>query len=407
MSVLACTCSCSCSTSKKATITVSCPGKLVVVDTFPTKANSTYTLNKDYDLGGRTYILPQGLTIKMKKGVFKNGTLIGQNTKIEGNQPLFDKVTIKGEWNVPLISTSLFINLDYDNSLRDVIALSNPNVNNKVIIEDGTYWVSIEKNDGYGFKLCDNTTFLLKGRIILKPNRFSNYNIIKVEGNNISIEGNGFIFGDRKEHIGTGGEWGMGIEINNSSNVTIRDVTVKSCWGDCIYVGGDSKKITIRGCTLDASRRQGISVTSGEKIIISNCFISNINGTNPQYAVDIEPNEGKKVIDVTIKNVISKNCFGGIQVWGNANDAFVNKIVISNCIVKGTKARYPLRIYKAENIVIDNCEIDTRGEYSALTQYITGLSVTNSTLKASGNKLLNVIQCKSTIIKDNILIKRR
>lgn len=379
------------------------------VDTilFPVAANSVYLLKKDYDLEGKTFVLPLGVTIKIMDGVFKNGTLIGQNTKIEGKQPVFDKVIIKGDWCVPEISTKMFKDLSYDNSLRDVLALTNPNVINKVIIEDASYWVSIEENDGSGIKLCDNTIFILKGIIHLKPNGFSNYSIVKVEGENIGIEGIGTVCGDRDEHLGTTGEWGMGIEVAYSRNVTIRNITVKKCWGDCIYVGGNSKYINICDCTLDSSRRQGISVTSGNKIAISNCFISNINGTNPQYAIDIEPNEGEKVIGVTIENVKSENCFGGIQVWGNANEAIVENIVISNCKVNGTKARYPLRLYKANDIVVKHTDVDSDSEYSAITQYITGLSVYNNNLISKGKKPLNVINCEKTDIHSNNLLYKK
>lgn len=407
VSVLACICSCSCSVSKKTTITTCSSEELVVVDTFPTKANNVYALNKDYDLKGKTYLMPQGVTIKINNGVFKNGTLIGQNTKIEGRQPVFDKVTIKGDWNVPEISTNMFKDLSYDNSLRDVLALTNPNVINMVIIEDASYWVSIEENDGSGIKLCDNTIIILKGIIHLKPNGFSNYSIVKVEGENIGIEGIGTVCGDRDEHLGTTGEWGMGIEVAYSRNVTIRNITVKKCWGDCIYVGGNSKYINICDCTLDSSRRQGISVTSGNKIAISNCFISNINGTNPQYAIDIEPNEGEKVIGVTIENVKCENCFGGIQVWGNANEAIVENIVISNCKVSGTKARYPLRLYKANSIVVEHTDVDSDSEYAMLIQNINSFEARENVFRAKGKNHLNRINSRRLELDNNEYIIKK
>lgn len=374
---------------------------------FPAKRNSSYTLKKDIDLCGKTYIIPEGVTLKVRKGVIKNGTLIGQDTKIYGDQPIFDNVTIKGEWIVPIIRTFLFKNLNYDNSLRDVIALTNPSVHNTVIIDEGTYYFSIENNGGSGIIISDNTIILLNGTLVLNPNAFSNYHIIHIIGKNVSIEGNGSIYGDLDRHFGTHGEWGMGIELSGAENVSIHGVTVANCWGDCIYIGGDSENVNINSCKLNSSRRQGISVSSGKNLVISDCYISNIEGTDPQYAIDIEPNRGEKVCSVTINNVVSDNCYGGIQVWGNANDAYVKDVVIYNSSIKGSQSRYPLRIYKAEGIIVNNTEIQSDGEFAALTQYISGLTVSNCIMKASGVKPLNIIQCEATNLIDNYLIQNK
>lgn len=374
---------------------------------FPARANSTFTLRTNYDLKGKTYVMPEGVTIKVKKGLIKNGTLIGRDTRIEGEQPVFDKVTLKGDWVVPEISTELFEDLNYDNSLRDVMALTNPNVNNTVFVGSGTYYIDIEKNKGFGIVIGDSTKFILKGTIVLRPNNFTNYDIVLVKGNNISIEGSGTIIGDRINHKGETGEWGMGIDVSHSENVFIKDITVNSCWGDCIYVGDNSKSVSINNCNLSLSRRQGISVTSGEHISITDCSIRDISGTDPQYAVDIEPNAGEKVVDVTIKNMVSDNCVGGINVWGNAELSLVKDVTIKNCIINGSTSRYPMRIYKAEGVVVDNCDVESEGKYAVLTQYITRLSVTNNTLRASGRKPLNVLQCKSTNIEKNIQLQKR
>jgi len=48
----------------------------------------------------------------------------------------FDKVEISGTWIALDIRTSMFVNLDYDNSLRDVFALTDNAVVNNVTIEN-------------------------------------------------------------------------------------------------------------------------------------------------------------------------------------------------------------------------------------------------------------------------------
>lgn len=373
---------------------------------FPVKEDGIFFLNKDFDMKGKTYVIPQNATIRQKRGVIKNGTLIGQNTKLDVKMPVFLNVTIKGEWDVPIIHTNLFVDLNYDNSLRDVFALANPTVNNSVVIERGVYYVTVENNEGVGICVNDNTDLVINGTINLRPNCFSNYDIVLVKGKNIVITGTGSIIGDRFEHLGTSGEWGIGIDVSYSESVIIDGITVKNCWGDCIYVGDNSRDIKIRNCVLTSSRRQGISVTSGEHIEISRCYISNISGTNPQYAIDLEPNCGDTVQDVKIESIVSDNCIGGIQVWGNAEKAVIKDVIIENSVIKNSTSRYPIRIYKAENVVISQCDIDSDGDYAALTQYVKGLTVFNSTMKAIGKKPLNILQCQEVNTKGNTFVKK-
>ena len=64
--------------------------------TLPIKANKTYTLKSNWDLKGESYVLPEGVTLKSRGGVFKNGTLIGNETKIDSKKPFFEEVSIMG-----------------------------------------------------------------------------------------------------------------------------------------------------------------------------------------------------------------------------------------------------------------------------------------------------------------------
>ena len=401
VSVLACVCSCSCSTSKKATITVSGTDELVAVDTFSTKAYSTFTLNKEYDLGGKTFILPQDVTIRVKNGIFKNGTLIGQNTKIEGNQPVFDKVTIKGEWDVPEISTKMFKDLSYDNSLRDVMALTNDNVNNTVIIQQGNYYIKLSKNLEDGICINANTRVVLNGIIRLKPNGFTNYCIVKINGPSSSIEGGGSIIGDRKNHTGTQGEWGMGVEFSGAQYSSISGLTVKDCWGDCIYVGDDSKNIVILNCVLDNSRRQGISITSADSVFVKRCIVSNILGTPPQYAIDVQPNADQTVTNVFVEEVQSIKSVGGFVVSGIGKNAKINNVVFSNCKIRGATTTHPIVLFKAEDVTIEGCDVDSKSKTSVLVEEISSIKAYNNIFRAKGNKHIVILKSNKTDIDMN------
>lgn len=372
--------------------------------TLPIKANKTYTLKSNWDLKGETYVLPEGVTLKSKGGVFKNGTLIGNNTKIDTRKPLFNKVSILGYWNVPEISTGMFASLDYENSLRDVLALAHPEVMNKVVIEDGEYWVSA-KSFQPALEVCSNMTLVIDGTIKLVPNNFKGCYVLHVNNvENVTIKGEGGIVGDKKEHQGTDGEWGHGIYVTGSRNVTIQNLCVNNCWGDCIYIGGNSTNVTIKKCSLNEGRRQGISVTSADNVQISNCHITNVYGTDPQYGIDIEPNKGGQVNNISIEDVTIENCYGGIMSW-RPEDAGIGSIAIKRCKVTGAKT-HPIHMRLTDRVVVENCEV-----VSDLDDCILIESV--GTLSASGNKMTSrsktpfiTRRVKKENVRDHTIIRK-
>jgi len=136
---------------------------------------------------------------------------------------------------------------------------------------------------------------------VLNLNRVSNVKIL-----------NPVIVGDRQIHKGNKGEWGMGISINSSSNVSIYNSNITNCWGDGIYIGNINKipsnNIMIDGGKIDNNRRNGISIISGKKITVRNIVLSNTNGTLPSAGIDLEPNSNQDVLEnVVVENVISYN----------------------------------------------------------------------------------------------------
>lgn len=321
---------------------------------FRIMPNMTYHLTDTIDLHGKTLILPQNVTLVSKKGgLIRNGHLKGNGTRINGKATLFDYVKISGTWIVPIIRTSLFAHLDYDNSLKDVIALSNPLVKNKIIIDRGEYHVSAVNNGDVILVLNNNTEMILYGKIRLTPNTYPSYSILGLFGNNIRIHGKGSVYGDKQSHLGKDGEWGMGIYVTGG-NVSIKDVSVSGCWGDCIYVRTRSDKILIENCNLSDGRRQGISITSARDVTIKKCMISNVSGTLPEYAIDVEPNKDEIVDNVIIKNVTVEKCRGGFLVYGKASGARVGKVSINGCKLIDIP-KMPISFQKCDSGVVDNC----------------------------------------------------
>lgn len=312
------------------------------------------TLKDTIDLENRKCILPERTMLVIKNGLIKNGTLVGNRTKLKSRSACFERVRILGSWNVPEISSALFRDLSYDNALKDVVALADSMVKNKIIIERGNYQVTAYQNGEVCIPLLSNTDFVLNGTIKLTSNDHRNYYIIQAKGSNITIKGNGTIAGDKHTHTGDSGEWGMGINLNHAHNVLIKGVTIKDCWGDCIYVGSESSDVRIENCLLDNGRRQGISITSADGVIIRNCTITNVGGTAPEYAIDVEPNKGEIVDNVQINNLTIARCRGGILAWGKAPGARIGSIEIKSCDISGT-SKMPISIIKCSFAKVEKC----------------------------------------------------
>ena len=293
-----------------------------------------------------------------------------------------------------LILSCLFLSVTGNNNVYDLqgktYGISDGDVsmfdgrevkNGKLIVSAGDYLLRVKKEKGACLIVGDNTELVIDGTLQLAPNSFKSYDMIRVVGSNVKIHGKGSIIGDRSKHTGREGEWGMGIRLHGSSNVTISELTIADCWGDCIYIGGNSRKTQIYNCQLRGSRRQGISITKADGVTISNCKIANISGTNPQYAIDIEPNKRCVVDNVLIKNVIVTGCEGGFRAvigkeeFGNAR---IGKVEIRNCHVMA-KSRQTIFLGGCEQGVVEDCVIEPRkGEKPILLRKVGHVSEKNN-----------------------------
>ena len=127
-----------------------------------------FVIKDTIDLNNRRCTLPEGITLKFKGGVIKNGTLVGNKTKINCEEGIFNRVRILGTWIAPVIKTSCFTDLSYDNALKDVLALSDSSVNNKIYIEEGNYQVTAYKNGDVCISVSSNTQLIING-VSLRP----------------------------------------------------------------------------------------------------------------------------------------------------------------------------------------------------------------------------------------------
>ena len=172
-----------------------------------------------------------------------------------------------------------------------------------VIIPQGVFKVDAVK----GLQLKSGTNLRIDGTLQALPNDQPHSSVLVANGvHDIPITLNGQIIGERETHIGNTGEWGMGITISNSSNVSVWGTgTISKCWGDGIYIW-EGHNIGVYLVTLDSNRRNNMSVISVDGLTVQNITSQNAGGTDPQSGLDLEPDYPTEFI----KNVdISKNKF--------------------------------------------------------------------------------------------------
>ncbi|MFW1760484.1 hypothetical protein [Acinetobacter calcoaceticus] len=214
------------------------------------------------------------------------------------------------------------------NSLIAEVASSGGGV---VSIPDGNFSV----NAAIGIELRDNIHLRMGHNTFLKalPNNLTNYEILRIhERNNVIVSG-GKISGNRQQSTAIAGEWGMGISIKSSRNVAVRDITIRDCWGDGIYIGKTGNLLTplpenggslpycenvyLENIVCDYNRRQGISVISLKDSVWNNIRLVNTIGTPPADGVDFEPNDIQDVFEnIEINGLVTENNSGqGVQLY--------------------------------------------------------------------------------------------
>jgi len=170
------------------------------------------------------------------------------------------------------------------------------------------------------------------------PNGLTAYYLIRVRANDVTISG-GTLTGDRYHHKDTRGEYGHGIRIGRSSNVTISGVTARNMWGDGFYVEG-GRNVTFDGVIADNNRRQGLSIIHARNVTVRNSVFSNTQGTRPSAGIDIEPDRKRGVDGVTITHsAFFGNEGPGIKVHDKRGP--VENVKISDCRFAGNE--YPIK----------------------------------------------------------------
>lgn len=201
------------------------------------------------------------------------------------------------------------------------------------------------------------------------PNALEHYAVLDMTlCTNVLLE-NLCIQGDKGGHTGTTGEWGMGIKLGSSYDITIRGVKVTHCWGDGIYVGNSDEddmcgNITIENCYISQNRRNNISVIWVDGLRIVNCDILAVDGTAPQAGIDFEPNETHENINNTIVSGCRFNGNAGCDILiADGSSGHYFDITVTDCEFKSPAGfSYTGNLANAtnsnENVVVRNCNFN-------------------------------------------------
>jgi len=191
-----------------------------------------------------------------------------------------------------------------------------------VYIPPGTYMV--HAHGKRPLVLRSKMTLKLAGRATLRaiPNGEKRYTVLRIrEASDVAVVG-GTLFGDRKEHKNKIGEWGMGIHIGpDAERVTIAGVTSRYMWGDGFYI---SDAVDVALCSVSAinNRRQGLSIISGDRILVTNSEFRDTRGTRPSAGIDLEPDKPtQSITNVRIeRSKFIDNAGGGVMIAGKKGE---------------------------------------------------------------------------------------
>lgn len=240
-------------------------------------------------------------------------------------------------------------------------------------IPSGTYKINPIFYVGYyGLHLKSDMTLWMDDDAVLEAlptshDRYGVLSLLTIE--NVKVTG-GTIKGERNGHSGSIGENGHVIYMSSVKNIEIQNLTVRDGWGDGIYITEwrkdddparpyDKLTIGIKICNVlaDNNRRQGLSVTAADDVLVENSRFTNSNGACVCSGIDLEPNRDLGsdpptytnffVSNVTVRDCeITGNHWHGINVY-RAN----NSNTIEHNIIKGNY-RNGVRVFEADGTTV-------------------------------------------------------
>lgn len=302
--------------------------------------NTIYEVRYEFDLSGASKTIPSGVILRFNGGCIKNGTIVGDDTRIQYNGTIFDNVTISGTWIVPEIRSDMFKSLS-NNGLKNLFALQNDSIRNHILVESGNYVVGFGQDFGEAALVVgENTDCEINGTISLDDNARTadmlayGYYLFRVRTNS-RLYGTGELVGDITAN-GANTQYGHCIIIwGGDTDIEISGVKISDFAGDGIYISSEDCSVFIHDVEITNWNRNGISVVYANIVKVNNLYAHDGGSRSPMAIIDVEPNANNSVNLVEIDGVIADNVGVGFQVLGDYGK--VHCVSIKNANVTGCK----------------------------------------------------------------------
>ncbi len=331
-----------------------------------TKARRTYIIEDVFDLHGRCLTIPKNATLVFTDGCgFQNGTVVFNNTKLEGTPSIICKVagTIRNkelyvDWfiqddNLDFLETASF----YSIAEGHEIIFSNKDYTVSTLMRDKRYFIQLKNAKLVG----NNATVKVVNNDEEIGAIFAFIGCENLIMKDFTIDGS--IIQDAKTV--EGGR--HNISIKDSKSIELKNIRSVNAMTDGFYINR-GEGITLDTCFADYNGRQGCSIIAGTDVVIKNSTFSHSCRNAPMMGIDIEPNDSYAtelavVIDSCrfIDNVSSGI---GINIGNRVKEREVGKdknIMITNCTFSGN--RYHVSCSARENagegqILISGCTME-------------------------------------------------
>jgi len=262
--------------------------------------------------------------------------------------------------------------------------------------------------------------------IKVKPNDSWGYAAFYIgEVEHVTIRG-GRIEGDRDEHVYKAlpperktHEWGFGVCIEGASHVNIDRVQINNCTGDGIIVSphgllthiesySPASSIHISGCTITDSRRNNISITGCDGVIVEDCLLerAGVNGVEPKMGIDIEgygenATNLEEPLNIQIRNNIVRggaassiyNFNGyGVIIEGNQTDSsisygFATEMIIANNLIRAVRGGVTKAGITSLGVPLDQSENNVIIIGNMIEGFEKGIDVRGDSVHITGNKI--------------------
>jgi len=384
-------------------------------------ANSSIIISCTIDLEGATINLPANTTLLFENGQIINGTLqFSTGGTIDGD---LLNISLGIEGSVLLSNNSFdFKSNRWDitsGSVGDAVAEQNKEHFQSAIDMSkrlGAQIFNTDKLDAFfkvglghggqqglsenGIHIPSNFQFKMSENTYLRvqPTNFPWYVLLSTyKVQNTTISG-GTLIGDRYEHDYSDfidgdnisrrtHEWPALIVTAGSTNIVFDNINIKHSTGDGFIVGSAGFRtnpstvwnngITLRNCILDGNRRNNVSITDGENIIVEDNMIINAGdgdtnpngvynsaGVNPRYGLDVEP-----YVEYASFDLNSRVQYEWVENVSIRNNKFIDNHAGS------------IVVYSGDKVTIDNNTAD----HSISLNETTGSDIINNTVEARSN----------------------